>query len=652
MYIPDLPSFMSSLNDEQRLAVEHPLGSPAAIIAGAGSGKTKCLQSRVVWLIANGVPPNKILVVTFTNKAANEIAERVLKAIPGIESGPMPKMSTIHSLALSAIRRNPLGFGLQEKVTPLDDYDQSVMMKKIMDREVKPEIDGDINVYRLLENIEYHRARGVGFAVDYTDEVHDEALVSHAGYHALEPIEIKLWTLFEIEKTKNGVVDFSDMLHLVVRRGRTDPVWLGKLQRQFDVVLQDETQDTSIVQWEFINMLLPPGNYNMFCVGDVSQSIMSFNGSCPQLLIDYSQGWRGVVPSLYRIARNHRSVPEIVRLANSIQAKMTATIPLKMESWRGLNNEKGTTKLLKANLPTDIAGAIASEIYRGSQDRKNPIPFRDNCILVRSAIQIRDLEGALVRFRIPYIVRGGRGLLQTEEIRDLLSYLRLVTNPNDFTAMVRALGVPKRGVGEVALEKIRKVSNEQYGGNLIDGCSVITKLTMFQQDMREISQLRTQPLEALNKIIQLTDYRNYIIKKYAKDKDKVKAKQENIDRFLLLVTGLLAESQMTTEDLVFQLTLDRGRENDKDGMVTISTIHSAKGLEWGKCFVSNVVEGSLPHRFSMGSESEIQEEMRLFYVAVTRARDSLTLCAHAMEQQGSNTRAVAPSRFLHMLGLV
>jgi DNA helicase-2/ATP-dependent DNA helicase PcrA len=959
MYTPDLPAFMSDLNDEQRAAVEHPLGSPAVLIAGAGSGKTKCLQSRVVWLISKGVPPNKVLVVTFTNKASKEISDRVIRALPELETSfqPMPRTSTIHSLALSAIRKNPTGFGLQEKVTPLDDYDQSQMIRRIVDRTVDVKAKGislSSYVYGLLEKIEFHRARGLGFAVDYTEEVHERALVEHAGYHALTEFDLQIWKLYEKEKTcqppgtrvrvvtskawsggkagvkgfkpaetvdkpieqlvdgdcvvswrrqdgrtlfagrpirvasrhycgrmlvvscdnittkvtpdhrmwvrfndnakgkhfvylmyRNGFgfrvgisqfkygkgtglssrmageggekawvlricdsqfearcweatysmrygipqsafnpnpknpelyatlikmifneanpegarkclkdhglleefpllvkdrdhwyshsahrffmvaacnlipeymnlpkttravwpkgggnqqawripegipitsiveeqyegrvysldvekdhtyvadglivgncmnnLDFSDMLCCFNRRVEQDPVWRVQLQKSFDVVLVDEAQDLSIPQWGVVNGVIALSNPNLMCVGDLSQSIMGFNGSAPHLLKEFSENWRGVTPHLYRIARNHRSLPKVVYLANKIQASMVDTIPLKMATFRGDEENKGTIELTQASLPSDVAIIIASEISKDSQRKRDNIPFKDNAILVRSARQIMDIESALVRYRIPYVVRGGKGLLQTEEIRDVISYLRLVTNPKDFTALVRAVGVPKRGVGDVALEKIRKVAQEEHEGDLIAASASVDKLSLFAQSLQNIQRFLDYPIQALDQIIVYMDYKKYIENKYKKEPDKVKSKMENIDRFKELVRGLSEDQKMSTEDLVFQITLERAREDDKEGQVTISTIHSAKGLEWKRVYVFGVVEGSLPHTFSMGSAEEIEEEKRLLYVACTRPQDSLTLCVHAMEQRGADTRRVAPSRFLIDLGII
>jgi len=971
------------LNEEQTLAVEHPLNEPACLIAGAGSGKTRVLTERVRHLMdKKGVVPKRICAVTFTNKAAGELLTRL-----GLDTNDTPllnpRVSTIHSLALGAIRKNPPAFSvegeceLKDRVSPLDDYDQSQMMKKIIERGKIT----DTNPWRVLENISFHRARGVGFMSDYTEEIAAEAEVMHGGYHAMGETELCLWKLYEEEKARNSVVDFDDMLHLTVRRFRRDAKWRGAIQAMWDHVLMDEAQDTNPVQWEFVNSLLAPSNMNIYVVGDMSQcqppgsvvkikvsghkpngygkpwtpsewvekdistlvdgelaeswtrkdqrtykigrkikvasrpykgillkvctgdgkqtrvtpnhqlwvrlgsetsgkyivylmwrenfgfrvgmaklkrnnhafgltarmrqekadkgwvlavkdskrearkleeivscyygipqtcfeadlerldifqslqtatveassptsgsltavlpfedrrregkggsgwaclkafrllwecpsmvrwsenqrqynhnwrgyfktaaanvqilvraglqvyvpiegnnqstpilvmpqmpyeglvysldvekdhtyvvdgivvgnSIYGFNGAVPQILKDFSENWRGVQPKLYRIARNHRSGQKIVDMANAIQNKMTRTIPLKMESWRGLNGEKGKIEIIRGTMSRDIASEIAIEIYKdnekflrdaasvanGVKPRESaarPISYRENCILVRAAIQIRDIEAELVRRKIPYVVRGGRGLLQTEEVRDVLSYMRLATNHRDFMAFVRAASVPRRGCGEVALEKIRAIANDKHDGDLIAAAEgdKNAKIASFGGIVRLISQFGEDPVAMLERTLALTQYTTYLAEKYKRDSNKVKTKLENLDRFAQLLEGMVADNKMTAEDIIFQLTLDRPKDDDESGAVTISTIHSAKGLEWKRVYVANVVESSLPHKFSMGSEDEIEEERRLFYVACTRARDYLNLCVPAMYQQpdSPNVIMLKPSRFL------
>lgn len=661
------------LNEEQTKAVQHPEGSPAVLIAGAGSGKTRVLTERVRWLMEQGIAPRRICAITFTNKAAGELKERL--GI-GIDT-PMdqePRVSTIHSLALSGIRKNPKAFGLQDKVTPLDEYDQIQLMKKIIERynAKRGREDEEVKPYPVLEKIGFHRARGVGFRDEYTDAVHDRALREHAGYHALSEEYLDMWELFEDEKRKNSVVDFDDMLHLVVRRMRVDPQWKAVLQKQFDHVLMDEAQDTNPVQWEFVNGLLSPENPNLYVVGDMGQSIYGFNGAVPKILKDYSEAWRGRTPTMYRIQRNHRSMKKIVYLANKIQKTMTETIPLQMDVFR---QEDGEWSLFRASMPQNCAEIIAAQIQKDAQRKRDPILYKENALLVRSGAQVRDLEGELVRRRIPYIVRGGRGLLQTEEVRDILSYLRLASNHKDFVAFMRCCSVPRCGVGEVALNKLRVEANTRFDGDLLEAAKENERLHNLVGIIQMVSEFSGAPITAVEKLLALFDYRKYIQQKYARDKEKVKTKLENIERFLMMVISLTTGTDMTLDDLIFQMALDRSKADEtekrlydrqlssgeitqkeydrkmeemRQGAVTISTIHSAKGLEWKRVYVTNVYEGSLPNRFSMGSDEEVEEERRLFYVACTRAKDVLVLCLpEKLPINGTaNLQRVAPSRFL------
>jgi DNA helicase-2/ATP-dependent DNA helicase PcrA len=263
-------------------------------------------------------------------------------------------------------------------------------------------------------------------------------------------------------------------------------------------------------------------------------------------------------------------------------------------------------------------------------------------------MQIRDIENELVRFRIPYVVRGGRGLLQTEEVRDVISYLKLAANVKDFMALNRAISIPKRGMGSVALEKIRKVADTEFSGDLIKACEKVNidKLSSFIEIIQQVQSNIASPVAALERVVKLTNYENYIKEKYKKEPDRVRDKLENLERLALIIGSLVEDAKLNLEDIVFQLSMDSSQEDESVGKVTISTIHSAKGLEWGRVFVTNLHEGSLPHKFSMGSPDEIDEERRLFYVAVTRAKDTCVLCIPTIVMQGPNSHTVAPSRFL------
>jgi superfamily I DNA/RNA helicase len=629
------------LNAEQKIASIHPVGEPALLMAGAGSGKTSTLTQRIIHLIKNeGVLPKRILALTFTNRAAREIVERVLKALPDVEEHAGPRLTTIHSLALSMIRRNPPAFGLPPKITPIDDYDQSQLLKRIIARE---KIE-DVNLYKLVEQMEYHRSQGVGFAVDYTDEVHEEAKKKFGGAHALRPLDITVWKEYEDEKALGGLVDFSDMLHLSIRRQKTDQAWREALWKVYDHVIMDEAQDTSPTSWTFTTMLLGPENRNMLIITDLTQSIYSFNGSKPQLILDYMEGWRGVVPRVYQLVRNHRSCPEIVKLANKIQI-LTEMPSLQMASHRGEQGEKGKTLVLRGDDPYGIASSIAKRILTGGR------PYKDYAILMRAGSQLREIEGELIKARIPYVVRGGHSLLQTEEVKDILAYVRFASNTRDYAALMRSMGAPTRGVGPAKLEQIRKVAMDQYNGDLYQACKAAGAITApYVDTIRMIQMSIDNPLQAVHAAITSSGYTTHLKKKYAKDQSKIDTKLDNLLRLKEMVRGLMDATELTAEDLIFQLTMEKPEKESPEGSVTISTIHAAKGLEWPVVAVFSVVENQMPHKFSL-KEGGIAEERRVWYVAATRARDELWICVPDQVNNGKYMCPAKPSRFLVELGI-
>ena len=632
------------LNEEQILAVEHPLDYPAVVMAGAGSGKTTVMTQRLAWLMdVKELNPKKLLALTFTNRAAGELVERLSLR----DEHERPRVTTIHSLALSAIRRSPVGFGLNEKITPIADYDQKQIMKKVIEEQ---NLQEEVKEWNLLEKISYHRARGVGFRVDYTKEVHTKALEAYGGLRSLTSDELSVWVGYEKLKQKLSVVDFDDMLHLVTRRGREDEKWRNNIQKMFQHVMMDEAQDTSIVQWEFVNLLVGPENKNLYCVGDLSQSIYSFNGSSPELLFDYTKGWRGDVPSMYKLEKNHRSVPEVVALANKTQRLMTEVVPIQMKSYRGEQGEHGSIVLRAAGTPKDIAAAISEDI---SNSHEEGVAFRDSAILVRAGSQVRDIEYELVRNRIPYVVRGAMGLMQTEEVKDMLSYMRIMVNPRDYFAMLRSISVPKRGVGDGTLEKIRVSADQDFDGDLLQAAKKANpiKFGIYLSQINQLIDSKDDPIAVLNQIIQMTGYEKLIKKKYEKDRDKVETKLNNLERLKEVIANLTAANHLTTDDIVFQLTMQDQKDGEENDRVVISTIHAAKGLEWPNVFVAGCYNGSIPHKFST-SPVELQEERRVFYVACTRAKNRLVLCVPGMvEYFNKGSQFVSPSEFLVELGI-
>lgn len=616
---------------------------------------TRVMTARVHHMLNQGLNPRSIAVITFTNKAADELRHRL-----GFGDDPKvgPRVSTIHSLALNAIRIDPRGFGLAtSKVTPLDEGDQKDMLRRLIENRKKDPKFHELDMWKLKEKMGYHRARGVGFAVDYTPEVHKLAEKAHRGYHAMTEAEILLWKDYEEAKTQASVVDFDDMLHLVVRRGQIDDVWRSGIQRQFRHVLMDEAQDTNPVQWQFVEMLLDPNNHSLCAVGDLSQSIYAFSGAAPEILGGMTQGWRGVVPTLYKLEDNYRSLGKVVRFANRIQKTMTGTVPLQMNVKRlEAEGYEGAVTLIREGTDRDIAERIAETIARDARLKTGKFKFRDNALLVRSASQIPALEDALVRCRIPYIVRGGQGLFQTEEARDLFAYLKLVVNPSDVVAFKRAVSTPKRGLGDVAVEKLQKTALAKFEGDLVRAAQNSDHMVLrpFGDFIGDLGRFEN-PVDALHKLISRIDYRGLIRDRYKKNPEAQERKLENLDRILEAIKGLVESAPNGTAsfaDIIFRVTMDSKAEAaSDDGVVVISTIHNAKGLEWPRVYVTNVYEGSLPHQWS-SSEKEVEEERRLFYVAVTRARDVCGLCVPTTVSRGPNVVRVQPSRFLVELGII
>jgi len=651
---------MRELDPDQKAAVEHPLnGGPAIVVAGAGSGKTTCLTARVKWLIDQGVTAKRIVAVTFTNKAANELCERI-----GVTAGDpdSPRACTIHSLALGAIRKDSKGFGFSARISPLDTMDQADMVDTLVQAKItgakKDSPWAEFNKWGFLEKIGYHRNRGLSFSTDYTPEVHAEALKYQKGRMALDTGEHKLWAEYEKTKKDSSSLDFDDMIHLVVRRGQSDPDWAVRLGSQFLHVLVDESQDTSPIQWAFLELLVGDSKNDIYVVGDSNQSIFSFQGADPSILTAMSKGWRGVVPTLYKLGRNYRSVPGIVRLANQIQGNMAATIPLIMTSQRD-ESEGRCTLFMQSATPRDIAANIAEKIAQGNRQVGSTLRYRDNAILVRTRNQTKDVELELIRCRVPYVIRGGQGVFQSREAKDLIAYLRLISNPRDVSAFTRASSVPKRGIGDAGIRALLLQAGKGHGGDLVLAAkaSPNPKMNEFGCLIHrfQITQEVDRPgvLELLHQIIEQIGYQSLMNARYMGDPGELENKQTALTALLDAIDAIEAAlTNASLEDVVFRLTMDKeeeASEEDSGGKTVISTIHAAKGLEWNRVFVVNMVEGSLPHSKCMGSVAEIEEERRLWYVACTRAREVLYVCVPSNISWGNTMRAAKPSRFIDEL---
>jgi superfamily I DNA/RNA helicase len=368
-----------------------------------------------------------------------------------------------------------------------------------------------------------------------------------------------------------------------------------------------------------------------------------------------AESWRGLTPTIYKLGRNYRSVPGIVRLANQIQSCMNDTIPLVMTSQR--EEEGRCTSFLQSATPRDIAGGIAERISQDNRPKDSTLRFRDNVVLVRAKSQIKDVELEMIRCRVPYVIRGGQGVFQSREAKDLVAYLRIVSNPQDVVAFTRACSTPKRGIGDAGIRALSQQAAKGHNGDLVKAAvdSPNPKLHEFGTlvtQLRHMVESGTGVLALLTQLIDQIGFKALVIARYRADETELETKLIMLDKILEAIDGIEASlTNASLEDVVFRLTMDKedeSKEEDGGGKAVISTIHSAKGLEWERVFVVNLYEGSLPHSWAR-SEAEIEEERRLFYVACTRARRLLYLCVPHQCQIGPKLVSATPSRFIDEL---
>lgn len=611
--------YLNTLNDEQKKAVMH-LNGPCLVLAGAGSGKTRVLTTRIAYLIDNGIPSYNILAITFTNKAAKEMKERVETLVPGNYAF----LGTFHSLGVRILRENSKECGLESNFTILDSDDVLSLIKRIMKNKA-------IDPKELAPS--YVRNR-ISF-------IKNENLSSKEIDNLFNTISEKrvldIYQTYQELIHKNNSVDFDDLLVLPVELFKKYPEILDKYQEKFKYILVDEYQDTNEVQYQF-NKLLASKYRNLFVVGDANQSIYGFRNANFRNILNFEKDYKDAY--VVTLESNYRSTNNILECANCVirNNKERKELNLKGTIGDGVKTQYITCENGKMEALTIIDEI--KKLYNQGYD------YKDIGILYRTNGQSRLLEEVFLKENIPYNVVGAYYFYQRKEIKDLLSYLKLINNQNDDIALRRVINEPKRGIGEKAIENL---SNEatRLGSSMFDAISKGRELA-FKELILDMIKAQDN--------LSLTEFIDYVIDKSGMKESLTSEKSlendlrlDNLEEFKSVTASFEERTgSANLSDFLEEISLvaDISEHKEEKDAVTLMTIHSAKGLEFDCVFLCGMEEGIFPHQNSFGSDAEIEEERRLCYVGITRARKVLYLTnAHSRILYGRE-QVNPPSRFI------
>jgi DNA helicase-2/ATP-dependent DNA helicase PcrA len=634
MTAADTSPLLVELNAVQARAVTHP-GGPLLIVAGAGSGKTRVLTHRIAWLIDQGVSPFEILAITFTNKAADEMRHRVVDLV-----GPVAErmwISTFHSACVRILRRDAgrlgyrPGFSIydQADAVRLTSYvvrDLGLDAKRFPARSVHAAISAAKND---LVDFESYRARAASQSERRIAEVYRE---------------------YQARLLAASAMDFDDLLVVTVVLLESFPDVLAHYQQRFAHVLVDEYQDTNAAQNRLVT-LIGSGRRNVTVVGDGDQSIYRFRGADVSNILAFER----VFPDATVVAleQNYRSTQTILDAANAVIVNNTRRQPKRL--WTDRRGGEVVVRY-QAEDEHDEAAWVASEIRRlhGSRDLGGgirPYGWSDVAVFYRTNAQSRALEEELVRRDIPYKVVGGTRFYDRREVKDVLAYLRAVTNPADEVSLKRIVNVPKRGVGETSMARLDRVASERgvafaealadaeragVGGRALAGIRALLDLL---DELRSLVA-RTGPAELIGMVLERT---GYLAELQAEDTVEAAGRVENLEELI----GAAREAP-TLEQFLEDVSLvaDADEIDGDESQVLLMTLHTAKGLEFPVVFIAGMEDGVFPHLRSLGEPDELEEERRLAYVGITRARDRLYLTHAWCRNLWGQTQYNPPSRFL------
>ena len=642
-----MQEYLKGLNEAQRSAVEETEG-PSLVIAGAGSGKTRVLTYRIAHLLQQGVKPYRVLSLTFTNKAAKEMKERI-GSVVGPQVAASLWMGTFHSIFARILRFESKHLGYPSSFTIYDSQDSKNLVKSIVKKmKLNEKAYKPGSVLSRISSAKNDLVTPVVYARDVTRTSNDKA--------AQMPMVYEIYARYMRECYKSGVMDFDDLLLNTNILFRDYPDVLKKYQDQFDYVMVDEYQDTNYSQYLIIKKLAEKHN-NICVVGDDAQSIYSFRGAKIENILNFRNDYPGY--KMFKLEQNYRSSQNIVNAANSIIAKNKGQIQKNVFS----ANEVGRpVRVLKAYSDVEEGFMITNDIFESRM--KNHLEYKDFAILYRTNAQSRVFEESLRKKNLPYKIYGGLSFYQRKEIKDLLAYFRLTINPADQEALKRVINYPARGIGKTTMDKLTVAADSSDNslwnilinpnvGQLGINAGTQKKLANFVALIAQF-QAQLENLSAYELAAEIASASG-IMRDLHNDKSiEGQGRIDNIDELLNGIKEFTDSKQEEGEDAnlvnfledVALLTDQDNEKEDDINKVTLMTIHSAKGLEFKNVYIVGVEEGLFPSLQSIDNEKSLEEERRLFYVAVTRAETNATISfARSRYKYGELTYS-KPSRFI------
>jgi DNA helicase-2/ATP-dependent DNA helicase PcrA len=644
--VPDHP-LLAPLNEAQRAAVVHFEG-PALVIAGAGSGKTRTVVHRIAYLLEErGVLPQQILAVTFTNKAAGELKERVLDLIG--ESARDLWVSTFHSACLRVLRSYGERIDLAPGFGIYDDTDQLDVLKEIL-ADVRGLDDANPRVLRsLIDRIKCNL---------WTPE----KLAQEGGNHfgtMISGVPLELLTdvfqRYQGRLRRANAVDFNDILGRAVELFRDHPDVLSRVQQRARFVHVDEYQDTNGAQYE-LTQQFASAERNLMVVGDPDQSIYAFRGADLRNILDFQRDYEG--SEVYRLELNYRSVGSVLEVANAIILHNEGRLEKDLHPVKEAGDKVKVYRAVDHRAEADF---VARQVERLMAERE--LGYDDFAVLYRTNAQSRVLEEALRRASIPARIVGGVGFYERREVKDVLSYARASLNPADDIAWRRTLNRPKRGIGRTSEQKltawaarkgVRFYDALAAAGEVLAGTPAVGRIAGFVELMHDLIEASaTLPATQFLKLVM--DASGYLEALKREGSFEAEGRLENLDELLNAVTEWEQEAGGSIGEFLDEASLlasvdDRAikavNQELPEEAVTLMTLHNAKGLEFPAVFLVGMEESLMPHRSSTGSMQEIEEERRLLYVGLTRAQDVLFLVHCESRMTFGRTEPTRPSRFL------